>query len=470
MLFPTIDFAVFFSIVFPTTWTLNQYNAWRKAVLVLASYFFYGFWSVRYLVLLISISLCAFLFAKLLGRQSNRSIRLTLLWLGVAASIGILAYFKYYNFLVANLMNSASTIGISIDLPFVELATPVALSFLTFHVLAYIIDVYNKQLHPSSSLIDVLLYLSFFPHLVAGPIVRPKPFLDQLAKPPTPASIKIGSSALLIIGGLFKKVVIANYLATDLVDPIFRTPQEFSSIDLLLGMYGYAIQIYCDFSAYTDIAIGIANLLGYEFPQNFNQPYRALTIQDFWRRWHITLSSWLRDYLYIPLGGNHGRTWRTYVNILITMVLGGLWHGANTTFLIWGLMHGAALVAERIVGITGQVKSRGHLIPAPFAWFITFHFICVTWVFFRAPSFENAADYLGALVSNHSMSTTISPLVASALIFGALTQLFPSFWQICKSSFERAPLALKVAVSSAALFLISILAPIGVPPFIYYQF
>jgi alginate O-acetyltransferase complex protein AlgI len=469
MLFPTIDFAVFFSIVFPITWTLNRYNAWRKGFLVLASYFFYGFWSVPYLALLISISLCAFLLAQLLGRQTNRSIRLALLWFGVAASVGILAYFKYYNFLVANLMNSATTIGITIDVPFVELATPVALSFLTFHVLAYFIDVYNKQLRPSSSLIDVLLYLSFFPHLVAGPIVRPKPFLDQLAKPPTPASIQIGHSSLLIIGGLFKKVVIANYIATDFVDPIFRTPQDFSSIDLLLGMYGYAIQIYCDFSAYTDIAIGIANLLGYEFPQNFNQPYRALTVQDFWRRWHITLSSWLRDYLYIPLGGNRGSTWRTYANILITMVLGGLWHGANTTFLIWGLMHGAALVAERIVGATGRVNA-GRFIPAPLAWFITFHFICLTWVFFRAPSFENAADYLSALLSNHSISTTISPLVACALAFGALTQLFPGFWHSCKNGFERAPLVLKVAVSSTALFLISVAAPVGVPPFIYYQF
>jgi alginate O-acetyltransferase complex protein AlgI len=471
MLFPTIDFALFFSIVFPVTWALNRHNAIRKTFLVAASYFFYGFWSVTYLALLVLISLFAFSMALVLGRQSRRSVRLALLWFGVIASLAVLTYFKYYDFLVANLMNLAQALGITLELPFVELAVPVALSFLTFHVLAYLIDVYKGRLSPSSSLTDVLLYLSFFPHLIAGPIVRPKPFLDQLATPPSPSDIMIGRSAFLIIGGLFKKVVIANYIATDFVDPIFRVPQDYSSLDLLLGMYGYAIQIYCDFSAYTDIAIGVANLLGYQFPQNFNQPYRALTVQDFWRRWHITLSNWLRDYLYIPLGGSGAGKYRTYVNLLITMALGGLWHGASSTFLIWGLMHGGALVAERIIGITGKASHRGRILPTPLAWLLTFHFVCITWVFFRAPSFESAIGYLSALVSDGSTSTTISPLVATSLIMGAVTQFVPaSLWSFCESSFERAPLALKIAGSSLALFLISAVAPLGIPPFIYYQF
>jgi alginate O-acetyltransferase complex protein AlgI len=471
MLFPTIEFAVFFSIIFPLTWALNSQNTIRKLFLVLASYFFYGFWSTAYLAVLAAISVCAFLIAALLARQSNRLIRLSLLWLGVIASIGVLAYFKYYNFLIANLMNSATALGFTIDLPFVELAIPVAISFITFHAIAYVVDVYNKKLPPSSSLIDIMLYLSFFPHLIAGPIVRPKPFLDQLAKPPSPAGIKIGMSAFLIIGGLLKKVLIANYIGTDFVDPIFRAPQDYSSTDLLLGMYGYAIQIYCDFSAYTDIAIGIANLLGYEFPENFNQPYRALTVQDFWRRWHITLSNWLRDYLYIPLGGNRDGKWRTYFNILATMALGGLWHGANSTFLIWGLMHGAALVVERAFGITGTANPRRRFMPAPLARLVTFHFLCVTWIFFRAPSFESAIAYLDALISDLSFSTTVTPLVATMLFLGAVTQLFPTpLWNYCVISFERAPVALKVAGSSLALFLISVAAPVGVPPFIYYQF
>jgi D-alanyl-lipoteichoic acid acyltransferase DltB (MBOAT superfamily) len=234
-------------------------------------------------------------------------------------------------------------------------------------------------------------------------------------------------------------------------------------------MYGYAIQIYCDFSAYTDIAIGVANLLGYEFPQNFNQPYRALTIQDFWRRWHITLSNWLRDYLYIPLGGSSAGKCLTYVNLLITMVLGGLWHGASSAFLIWGLMHGVALVAERIIGIVGKNNPRS--LPMPLAWLLTFHFVCLTWVFFRAPSFDGAILYLSVLVSDHSVSTTISPFVATLFVLGAATQLVPArLWNFCESRFHRAPLVLKVAGSSLALFLISVAAPVGVPPFIYYQF
>ena len=211
---------------------------------------------------------------------------------------------------------------------------------------------------PTRSLVDILLYISFFPHLVAGPIVRAKIFLDQTIRRSDPKDIRLGMSVFLIVGGLFKKVIVANYLSTDFVDGVFRAPTEYSRLDLLLGMYAYALQIYCDFSAYTDIAIGIANLLGYQFPQNFNQPYRASSVQDFWRRWHITLSNWLRDYLYIPLGGNRDGTWLTYRNILITMLLGGLWHGASWNFVIWGGLHGVALVIERLLGLTGAGERR----------------------------------------------------------------------------------------------------------------
>lgn len=471
MLFPTINFAVFFSVVFPVAWALNRSNRLRKVFLLFVSYLFYGFWSITYLVLLVLLSLVAYSVAFILGRQNDSWKRGALFLLGVSASIGLLIYLKYYNFVAANLMNAAIMLGSTFEPPFVELAIPVAISFITFHVLAYLVDVYKGRLPPSSSVTDVLLYLSFFPHLVAGPIVRPKPFLEQLAVSPSASEIRIGRSILLITGGLFKKVVVANYIGADFVDPIFRAPQEFSGLDLWLGMYGYALQIYCDFSAYTDIAVGIANLLGYEFPKNFNQPYRAVTIQDFWRRWHITLSQWLRDYLYIPLGGNSGGKWRTYVNILITMALGGLWHGASSTFLIWGLMHGAGLVAERGLGITGKGNSHRSFLGNLFGWLFTFHFVCITWVFFRAASLESATDYLSMLVSHCSFSTTISPLVAALFCCGALTQLVPAgAWSFYEGKFERAPLAFQVVGASLALFLIAVAAPVGVPPFIYYQF
>ena len=222
----------------------------------------------------------------------------------------------------------------------------------------------------------------------------------------------------LILGGLFKKVIIANYLSTGFVDGVFRDPTANSSLDLIFGMYGYALEIYCDFSAYTDIAIGVANLLGYEFPQNFNYPYRAVSVQDFWRRWHMSLSSWLRDYLYIPLGGSKFGTLATYRNIMITMALGGLWHGASWAFLIWGCLHGAALVIERMLGITGDHADakRGTLATA-LGWLVTTQFVCLAWVFFRAPSTDAWLGYFATMFSGRSWSTSVTPFVAS--IFAA---------------------------------------------------
>src|SRR5579862_8245060 len=350
MLFPTIEFALFFALVFPVTWALNEYNTAKKWFLVAASYFFYAFWNVSYTLILAGSSVFNFLLALALDALPDGGARRALFWLGVAGNLGLLGYFKYYDFFVAQAMNLMMSLGLPLNLAFIEVALPIAISFLTFHALSYIIDVYHRKLKATRSLVDILLYISFFPHLIAGPIVRAKAFLEQTVRASSPYDVRLGLAVFLITGGLFKKVIVANYLSTDFVDGVFRSPGDYSHLDLLLGMYAYAIQIYCDFSAYTDIAIGVANLLGYRFPQNFNQPYRALSVQDFWRRWHMTLSSWLRDYLYIPLGGSRGGNLETYRNIMITMGLGGLWHGASLNFVFWGLLHGGALVVERIFG------------------------------------------------------------------------------------------------------------------------
>jgi len=236
-------------------------------------------------------------------------------------------------------------------------------------------------------------------------------------------------------------------------------------------MYAYALQIYCDFSAYTDIAIGVANLLGYEFPQNFNQPYRALNVQDFWRRWHMSLSSWLRDYLYIPLGGGRGSHLATCRNIMITMGLGGLWHGASWNFLIWGLLHGLALVIERTLGLTGGTTSRRSRIGAAIAWIVTFQFVSVTWVFFRSPSIEASLAYFSKLISGSGWTTTMTPLVAVVFLLGALTQVIPAPWfEAIKVRYDGASLVAKVLIAFAAMFLIAVAAPNGIPPFIYFQF
>src|ERR1700724_20434 len=379
MLFPTIEFAVFFAVVFSVTWLLNAHNTWKKLFLVAASYFFYAAWRPEFTLLLLVSSVFNFGAAFAIDRFKYRAQRLTVLWIAVIANLSLLGYFKYYNFFAASLMNAFAAIGVKVDIGFIEVSLWLAISSLTFHALSYIIDVYRRTITPTTSLIDIMFYIGFFPHLIAGPIVRANKFLAQTIGPRDPTNIRLGESVFLILGGLFKKVIIANYLSTDFVDGVFRAPADFSSLDLLLGMYADALQIFCDLSAYTDLAIGVANLLGYEFPQNFNQPYRALTVQDFWRRWHITLSTWLRDYLYIrALGGNRRGRVRTYANLLVTMGLGGLWHGASWNFCIWGLMHGTALVVERLLGLTGAPRSR---IAAALMWLVTFHFVCFAWVF-----------------------------------------------------------------------------------------
>jgi D-alanyl-lipoteichoic acid acyltransferase DltB (MBOAT superfamily) len=390
-------------------------------------------------------------------------------WFAVIANLAVLGVFKYYDFFVAETMNAMWWMfGIRVSITFLELGIPVAISFLTFHALSYIIDVYNRRIEPTTSLVDILFYISFFPHLVAGPIVRARDFLAQTVHISRPTDIRVGESVLLILGGLFKKVIVANYLSTDFVDGVFANPFVYSSLDLLLGMYAYAIQIYCDFSAYTDIAIGVACLLGYRFPQNFDQPYRALSVQDFWRRWHITLSSWLRDYLYIPLGGNRLGRVRTYVNLMLTMVIGGLWHGAAWHFVLWGTLHGGALAVERLLGV-GDGPRR---VPAWLAWLITFHFVCITWVFFRADSLASALAYLGNMFGgDHFASTTMTWWVALMLLTGAATQFWPGHWfDAAAAAYDRASLAVKIAIPFIVIFIVAVMAPGGIPPFIYFQF
>jgi D-alanyl-lipoteichoic acid acyltransferase DltB (MBOAT superfamily) len=467
-LFPTIEFAVFFAVVFAISWALNSRNFAKKWFLVGASYFFYAFWKLLYVWVLFVSSTANFLVALALGKMPDGPARRAVFWLAVAANLAVLGVFKYYDFFVAQTINTLALFGIRANIAFIELGAPVAISFLTFHVLSYIIDVYNRRIPPTTSWVDILFYVSFFPHLVAGPIVRARDFLAQTVHNSRISDIRVGESVLLILGGLFKKVVVANYISTDFADAVFANPLAFSSVDLMLGMYAYAIQIYCDFSAYTDIAIGVAGLLGYRFPQNFNQPYRALSVTEFWRRWHITLSSWLRDYLYIPLGGNRKGRVRTYVNLMLTMLLGGLWHGAAGHFVLWGALHGGALAIERLLGI-GDGKRR---LPVWLAWLVTFHLVCFAWVFFRAPSLDDALAYFGRMFQGDSVfSTTMTWWVALMMLIGAVTQFWPHDWfDRAALAYDRAPLPVKVAIPFVVIFVIAIAAPGGIPPFIYFEF
>ena len=470
MLFPTIEFGLFFCFALALVWSLNSFNELKKWVLLALSLAFYASWDWRFLLLLLASGAISYLVGLYVqGERPGRKLALTL---GVALDLGILGYFKYLDFFIAQAMTFAHTLGFEAPLSFVNVTLPVAISFLTFHAISYIVDVYRGRLKASRSPLDILLYISFFPHLVAGPIVRAHEFLPQLASPRRAEDFAFGENMLLILGGLLKKMVIANYLAVKFVDPVFTDPTQFSRFDLVMAVYAYAIQIYADFSAYTDIAIGVAALMGYRFPQNFNQPYRALGIGDFWRRWHMTLSAWLRDYLYIPLGGNRGGKLMTARNLLLTMLLGGLWHGANWTFLIWGALHGAALIVDhsyRRSMLYARIGQKPWAVTLD--WAITFHFVCFCWLFFRAPSLDGALQYLAGVVTDNGAVSTMPAVVWPLLAAGAFTQFIPPDSRLRLGEWldARGQVA-QVAFGALALYVIVVMAPSASAPFIYFQF
>ena len=355
MLFPTVAFALFFCVAFLANWLLRPHpTAWRLTMIGL-SFFFYGFWDGRFVALLGASIAINHLAALWVTSATGRHRRVALA-AGVGANLGVLGFFKYYGFFVTSVANGLGRLGVETTPPLLDIILPIGISFFTFQAISYLVDLNRGELDQPLRFLDLGFYLSFFPQLVAGPIVRATDLAPQIRQRPDPRTIPAGEAFWLIAQGLIKKVVISSYLATNLVDPVFDVPGDHSRLDVLLAIYGYSVQIYADFSGYTDIAIGCALLLGFRFPQNFDSPFRALSIRDFWRRWHISLSTWLRDYVYIPFGGNRGGRIRTARNLGLTMVLGGLWHGAAWTFLVWGAIHGAALIVERL--LTGVLRRR----------------------------------------------------------------------------------------------------------------
>ncbi|HEU4658390.1 MAG TPA: MBOAT family O-acyltransferase, partial [Capillimicrobium sp.] len=329
----------------------------------------------------------------------------------------------------------------------------------------YVVDV-KRGLLPPARTIDLAIYLSFFPHLVAGPIVRAREFLPQLATPRNPRDVAVGAGVVLIAVGLVKKVAIADFLAREVVDPVFAVPQLYAAPDVALAAYAYAAQIYCDFSGYTDIAIGLALLMGFVFPQNFDAPYRSASFREFWRRWHITLSRYLRDFLYIPLGGNRGGRWMTVRNLMITMLLGGLWHGAAWTFVLWGALHGGALATEHLVG-----KDRVERVPRWLRWLLVFHLVVLGWILFRSPDLGIAGDMLSQL-ADLGPATLWSPAVVLAVVAVIGLQLLPPRpLEALRARVEQArPVALGTGLATVVLFVAATIPSQGVPPFIYFQF
>jgi D-alanyl-lipoteichoic acid acyltransferase DltB (MBOAT superfamily) len=469
MQFPTLDFLLFFIVVAAVMVPLRRHHRARTLALVVASYVFYAQWNWHFCLLLASSSVITFVAGRLIAASRVQSTRRRIVTGAVCIHLAILCVFKYFDFFVGSVNALAHQIGLTRELPFVEIILPVGISFFTFHGISYVVDVYRGDVPVCRRLTDMLLYLSFFPQLVAGPIVRASFFLPQLYSPKR-ATLALGPPVMLILGGLFKKVVVANYLSTDLVDPVFFDPASFSSLDLLLAAYGYAIQIYCDFSAYSDIAIGLAALLGYRFPPNFNQPYRAAGLQEFWRRWHISLSSWLRDYLYKPLGGSRGGRWLTARNLMITMLLGGIWHGAAWKFVAWGGIHGAGLVIERALPNLPARWANSRTVRV-LATLLVFHFVCLTWVFFRADSYETVLTYLGGLAALTPGISQASAFTVGLIGLGLAMQFVPGdLPQRIAARLVSVPDWTLATGAGLAVAAIAAMGPDGIAPFIYFQF
>src|SRR3984893_98465 len=401
MLFDTPIFAVFLSLVVISYWCLGFRN--QNRFLLVASYFFYGWWDWRFLCLMIASTVIDYFIAIKIADTEDPKLRRSLLVLSLVINFSILGFFKYFNFFVDSAAAALSTLGIHASLPILRIILPPGISFYTFQEVAYIVDVYSGKLPPSRSFVNYGLFIPLFPHLIAGPIQRPSHLLPQVQQPRQWDSAKVFDGLLLILEGLFRKCVIADncaLIANAAFGGSFGPP---SLPVVLLGTYAFAWQIYGDFSGYSSIARGCAQLMGFHFMVNFRQPYLADSIQDFWRRWHISLCTWLRDYLYIPLGGNRNGERQTYRNLLLTMLLGGLWHGANWTFVVWGGLHGAGLSIERFVRrMLGRGEQGAASLPSAGAWasrIVIFHLVCLAWVFFRAPGVREAITFLRGLDS-----------------------------------------------------------------------
>lgn len=470
MLFPTIDFLLFFLAVFFIGWALRNWLEPRKLFLTLASYGFYAAWDWRFCFLLFGSSIFNYAAGLLIDRMGDSGRRKAVMLVAVAGNLCVLGFFKYFDFFVEQFNDLFLSLGIERELPYMAVILPVGISFFTFQGISYVIDVYRRDIRASTSALDLLLYISFFPQLVAGPIVRASTLIPQIRAKPNPNAILASWGLVLILIGLFKKLIIANYLATELVDEVFFDPSFYGTWDLLVGAYAYTIQIYCDFSGYSDMAIGVAALLGYQFDKNFDQPFRASSIREFWRRWHISLSSWLRDYLYIPLGGSRQSRWKTRRNLLLTMLLGGIWHGAAWTFVVWGLMHGLALAVEN------TITHRRQLGPRPLIWRVVgvlyaFHFVVLAFIFFRAESLEYALLYLESLVTSDLPTMLATPFVIGLVLFGLAFHFLPKdSVERTGAALSRMPALAQGLIAAIVLVAISALSPDGVAPFIYFQF
>ena len=455
---------------------LRKKSSARILYVIAFSLYFYYKSSGLYFLLLLFVSISDYWIGFAIDASKDKVARKQLVALSALINLGMLAYFKYTNFFI-EIANSMAGENL---LDFQNIFLPVGISFFLFQSMSYTIDIYRGHIRPLTRWTDYLFYLSFFPQLVAGPIVRARDFIPQIRKPLIVTREMFGRGIAFIIIGLIKKAIISDYISLNFVDRVFDEPALYSGFECLMGIYGYALQIYCDFSGYSDMAIGIALLLGFHFPKNFDAPYKSATITEFWRRWHISLSSWLRDYLYISLGGNRRGTVRTYLNLIITMLLGGLWHGAAMRFVLWGALHGVALALHKVwLNINPWAKRQGadmEPIPRLLGMIFTFHIVCLGWLLFRAEDMQTVHLMLYQIA--HSFNTAIIPQVIfgykevmALIVLGYFMHFIPAkIDKDLQHTVGNASIWWQVAMFVMVAWCVMQIKSSSIQPFIYFQF
>ncbi len=496
MLFTGLFFWGFFAFILTVYSIIYKKNHVRNAWLFFMSLFFYYKSGGYFFTLLIFSTIADYSFGQLIYSAKTDLRKKLFVACSVIINLSLLGYFKYTyfftdifnsvlntNFTVVNhLANWTNNLtGSSLNIS--RIILPVGISFYTFQTISYTVDVYRKKLKPVKNIIDFGFYVSFFPQLVAGPIVRAAEFIPQLYQKFKLTKQEFGHAIFLILNGLVKKMFISDYISINFVDRIFDAPTSFTGFENLMAVYGYSIQIYCDFSGYTDIAIGVALLLGFRLPINFNSPYKAINITDFWHRWHISLSSWLRDYLYIPLGGNKKGKTRMYINLMITMLLGGLWHGANIQFVIWGGIHGLGLVIHKLwvklnLSLSKYYTSQSNknIFLRFVSVFTTFHLVTIAWIFFRAESMETANDMIRQIFLN--FQPALVPIMISSyykilllITAGLVIHWLPSsFKESYRGWFIKSHIIVKILIVVFIVFILYQVKSSEIQPFIYFQF
>lgn len=474
MLFNSLQFFVFFFVVYSLY--LASKHKWQNRMLLVASYVFYGTWDWRFLSLIVISTVIDYYCGIRIDETNDIKKRKRFLAFSIVANLSILGFFKYFNFFAENLQGLLGILGLQVQPHFLNIILPVGISFYTFQTMSYTLDIYRGQLKPTRKFLDFALFVSFFPQLVAGPIERASHLLPQVLSKRKVTLDKFYEGCYLIFWGLFLKVFVADNLAT-LVDPVFASEPPYSGAKVLLALYAFAFQIFGDFAGYSNIARGLGKCMGFDIMVNFNLPYFATNPSDFWRRWHISLSTWLRDYLYIPLGGNKRGTVFTYRNLAITMLLGGLWHGAAWTFVIWGAYQGVLLVIHRLARPVLELfpKIKNHSLRNIW-WgirvFFFFHLVCLGWLFFRADSCAQVFEMFSALGSGfHSLSRNTPEL--RSLLFYSLPLILIQCWQYRKNDLmiiREWPPYVRFSVLFILLNLMIFLSSIKSSEFIYFQF